>query len=66
LVLLDPPYNDPVLERVLRLLDRLCGEGAVVVAEHGPRQPLPALERLHPVRDRKYGDTQVTFLEAGP
>lgn len=66
LVLLDPPYNDPVLVRVLRLLDRLCAEGAVVVAEHAPRQVLPALERLQTVRDRRYGDTQVTFLEAGP
>ena len=66
LVLLDPPYNDPVLERVLRLLDRLCAEGTVVVAEHAARQRLPTLGRLQAVRDRKYGDTQVTFLEAGP
>jgi 16S rRNA (guanine966-N2)-methyltransferase len=66
LVLFDPPYNDPVVERVLRLLDRLCAEGTIVVAEHGVRQALPVLARLRAVRDRRYGDTQVTFLEAGP
>jgi hypothetical protein len=30
--------------------------------EHAHRQPLPGLARLRPVRERRYGDTAVTFL----
>ena len=63
-VLLDPPYNDPVLIRSLQLLDRLSGPEATVVVEHSPRQELPALERLRVVREKRYGDTQVTVLQA--
>jgi 16S rRNA (guanine966-N2)-methyltransferase len=64
-VLLDPPYNDPALIRSLQLLDRLAGPGATVVVEHSPRQELPVLERLRVVREKRYGDTQVTVLRAG-
>jgi 16S rRNA (guanine966-N2)-methyltransferase len=66
LVLMDPPYNDPVLDRALTLLDGLLGEGATVVVERATRQTLPALPRLRPSRERRYGDTLVTFLVAGP
>jgi 16S rRNA (guanine966-N2)-methyltransferase len=64
LVLLDPPYNDPVLARALRVLDRLCGSRATVVVEHGVRQPLPPLDGLQVERSRRYGDTQVCLLRA--
>jgi 16S rRNA (guanine966-N2)-methyltransferase len=64
LVLLDPPYNDAVLEHALALLDALAAEGTTVVAEHAHRQPLPGLRRLRPERDRRYGDTAVTVLVA--
>jgi 16S rRNA (guanine966-N2)-methyltransferase len=62
LVLLDPPYNDAILEQALALLDALAGDGATVVAEHAHRQRLPELGRLVPVRERRYGDTAVTVL----
>jgi 16S rRNA (guanine966-N2)-methyltransferase len=61
-VLLDPPYNDPVLERSLAVLDELAHEGATIVAEHASRQPLPGLPRLRVRRERRYGDTSVTVL----
>jgi 16S rRNA (guanine966-N2)-methyltransferase len=64
LVLLDPPYNDPVLEHALALLDPLVAGEASVVAEHSHRQPLPALGRLQPTRQRRYGDTAVSVLVA--
>jgi 16S rRNA (guanine966-N2)-methyltransferase len=64
LVLLDPPYNDAVLDRALASLDELAGEGATVIAEHAHRQPLPGLRRLRPDRERRYGDTAVTVLAA--
>lgn len=65
LVLLDPPYNDAVLEHALALLDSLAMDGATVVAERFHRQPLPELRRLSPSRERRYGDTGVSVLVAG-
>lgn len=60
LVLLDPPYNDPVLGEVLSLLDRVVT--GTVVAEWSGRGELPALERLAVRRDRSYGATRLTIL----
>jgi 16S rRNA (guanine966-N2)-methyltransferase len=65
-ILVDPPYNDAVLDRALRLLDATASEGGLVVVEHSSRQSLSPLPRLHAVRRRRYGDTAVTLLEAGP
>jgi len=62
LVLLDPPYNDPILAHALAILDSLAAEGATVVAERFHRQALPDLRRLRPDRERRYGDTGVTVL----
>jgi 16S rRNA (guanine966-N2)-methyltransferase len=61
LVILDPPYEDVVLDRALRALDKTLSD-AVVVAEHSRRQTLPALTRLRVDRERRYGDTMVTVL----
>jgi 16S rRNA (guanine966-N2)-methyltransferase len=60
-VFLDPPYEDIVLDRALKVLDREL-TGATVLAEHSRRQQLPALERLRVDRQRRYGDTVVTIL----
>ena len=62
LVVLDPPYADPVLGPALQLLDRSVGERAVVVVEHAHRDALPPLKRLQQVRTRRYGDSAVTVL----
>ena len=63
-VLLDPPYRDPVLATALAALDVAVGEGTLVVAEHWSRQALPELSRLRVTRDRRYGDTSVTIAQA--
>jgi 16S rRNA (guanine966-N2)-methyltransferase len=63
-ILLDPPYRDPVLEAVLERLDGLAGSGALVVAEHAARQDLPELRRLQILRHRRYGDTALSVLRA--
>jgi len=64
LVLLDPPYNDAVLEHALALLDSLAAEGTTIVAERFHRQALPGLRRLRAGRERRYGDTGVSVLVA--
>ena len=61
LVFLDPPYEDPVLDRALRVLDKSLAD-AIVVAEHSRRQTLASLSRLRVDRERRYGDTMVTVL----
>jgi 16S rRNA (guanine966-N2)-methyltransferase len=63
LVFLDPPYDDMVLERALRVLDRNADD-VTVVAEHSRRQQMPSLARLHVDRQRRYGDTIVTVFVA--
>lgn len=62
LVLLDPPYADPVLASSLRLLNDHASSGALLVVEHAHRDPLAALGRLELARSRRYGDTDVTIL----
>jgi 16S rRNA (guanine966-N2)-methyltransferase len=62
-VFLDPPYDDVVLDRALKVLDREV-QGATVMAEHSRRQELPQLSRLTVDRQRRYGDTIVTVLRA--
>jgi 16S rRNA (guanine966-N2)-methyltransferase len=64
LMLLDPPYRDPALARVLTVLDGLAAPGATVVVEHARGEALPLLSRLQPLPERRYGDTAVTVLRA--
>ena len=61
-VFLDPPYDDAVLDRSLRVLDRQVAGGAIVLAEHSRRQNVPQLIRLQVDRERRYGDTVVTVF----
>jgi len=63
-VFLDPPYDDVVLDRALKVLDREATTAATVLAEHSRRQQLPALSRLRVDRQRRYGDTMVTVYRA--
>ena len=63
LVFLDPPYDDVVLDRALKVLDRTLDD-ATVVAEHSRRQQMPVLARLQIDRQRRYGDTVVTVFRA--
>ncbi|HET9782915.1 MAG TPA: 16S rRNA (guanine(966)-N(2))-methyltransferase RsmD [Candidatus Dormibacteraeota bacterium] len=60
-VILDPPYEDVVLDRALNVLDREVTD-ATVLAEHSRRQQIPQLQRLKVDRERRYGDTVVTVL----
>lgn len=63
LVLLDPPYADAVVDRVLAALDRLVPDRTVVVVEHEQGRILPVLARLGESRRRRYGDSEVSMLE---
>ncbi len=62
-VFMDPPYEDPILDRALKAIDRGLS-AATVVVEHSRRQELPVLTRMHVDRQRRYGDTMVSVLRA--
>ncbi len=69
--LLDPPYNQPLLEPALALLgDRARGwlaPAAMVVAKHFWRAaPAEQLADLQASRNQRYGETMLTFYERRP
>jgi 16S rRNA (guanine966-N2)-methyltransferase len=63
LVVLDPPYEErailPPLEGVVPLL----APRAMVVVKHFWRTPVPVPDGLRTWRDRRFGETTLTFLE---
>jgi 16S rRNA G966 N2-methylase RsmD len=60
---MDPPYEDPILDRAIKAIDRGTSN-AMVVVEHSRRQELPQLARMRVDRQRRYGDTMVSVLRA--
>ncbi|MBF0429523.1 MAG: 16S rRNA (guanine(966)-N(2))-methyltransferase RsmD [Magnetococcales bacterium] len=66
LVFMDPPYRQGMVPSALKLLSRsaLLVPGAVVVAEHEAggegKEPLLA---WHPLQNREYGDTRISFWQ---
>jgi 16S rRNA (guanine966-N2)-methyltransferase len=67
LVLADPPYADRELAAPLSLLvsGQLLAPGATVVVERSRRHPLPGVPGLVSHGSRRYGDTELEWLEAG-
>lgn len=69
LVLLDPPYRDPLeAPRALRALSTsgILAAGALVVVETSRRPALPPIDGLEPLDERRYGDTVIHRLTARP
>jgi 16S rRNA (guanine966-N2)-methyltransferase len=66
LALLDPPYAAGEAGRALEALvaARILAPGAMVVVESGRRHPVPSVEGLAPIDERRYGDTVITRLAA--
>lgn len=64
LVFVDPPYEErAILAPLERLLPRLT-PGASVVVKHHWRTPIPELPGLAMWRERRFGETTLTFLAA--
>jgi 16S rRNA (guanine966-N2)-methyltransferase len=63
LAFLDPPYEErDILAPLERLVDHLA-PGATVVVKHFWRTEPPPVEGLEPWRERRFGETALTFLE---
>jgi 16S rRNA (guanine966-N2)-methyltransferase len=63
LVVLDPPYEVRAIVAPLRAVVPHLAPGAVVVVKHFWRTEVPSVDRLVPVRQRRFGETMLTFLE---
>jgi 16S rRNA (guanine966-N2)-methyltransferase len=63
IALLDPPYEVRDIVAPLRALAPCLGTGAWVVIKHFWRTELPAVERLAPIRERRFGETTLSFWE---
>ena len=64
LVVLDPPYEVRAIVAPLRALVPLLAPGASVVIKHFWRAEAPKVEGLVVTRQRRFGETMLTFLEA--
>jgi 16S rRNA (guanine966-N2)-methyltransferase len=63
LAFVDPPYAErDILAPLERLVPHL-GPGATVVVKHFWRSPPPAIDGLASWRERRFGETGLTFLE---
>lgn len=63
IVVVDPPYADPV-EDVLERIDEVLAPAGVVVLEHARRRPAPvAAGRLIQTREVTAGDSGLAFYE---
>ena len=64
LVALDPPYELRAIVAPLRAVEPHLARGAMVVIKHFWRTEVPEVPGLHSVRQRRFGETMLSFLEA--
>jgi 16S rRNA (guanine(966)-N(2))-methyltransferase RsmD len=63
LVVLDPPYEEDAILAPLERLVPLLAPGATVVVKHFWRTAVPTPNGLRLWRERRFGETALTFLE---
>lgn len=64
LVVLDPPYAQRAIVAPLQGLRPHLGAAATVVLKRHWRSEVPAVEGLTTTRERRFGETMLTFMEA--
>ncbi|MGZ8474795.1 MAG: 16S rRNA (guanine(966)-N(2))-methyltransferase RsmD [Candidatus Limnocylindria bacterium] len=64
LVVLDPPYAERDIVTPLRDLRPHLAPGAMVVLKHHWRSEVPDVADLSTSRQRRFGETMLTFMEA--
>ena len=64
LVFLDPPYEVRDIVAPLRAVEPHLAPDAMVVIKHFWRTEVPEVAGLQPVRQRRFGETMLSFLEA--
>jgi 16S rRNA (guanine(966)-N(2))-methyltransferase RsmD len=69
LILMDPPYEKGLIQRILNKLHAhpIYRDDSILVIEHGRRESLPEqLRDWELIRQRRIGDTVVSFLKFRP
>ena len=64
LVVLDPPYEERAIVAPLRAVVPHLARGASLVVKHFWRTELPQVDGLDATRQRRFGETMLTFWEA--
>jgi 16S rRNA (guanine(966)-N(2))-methyltransferase RsmD len=64
LAFMDPPYEERAILAPLERLLAYLAPGAMVVVKHHWRTPIPEPPRLIRARERRFGETTLTFLVA--
>ena len=65
LVVADPPYDDArAIVAPLRDVASWLAPGGTLVLKHFWRDPPPEIERMRVSRQRRFGETMLTFMEA--
>lgn len=66
LVLADPPYERGLVSRFMRTCrdEELVAPGGKLVIEHSPAERPPESSRLKLTDQRRYGQTELSFLES--
>jgi 16S rRNA (guanine966-N2)-methyltransferase len=64
LAFLDPPYEERAILAPLERLTSRLAPGATVVVKHHWRTPIPETAGLSRWRERRFGETMLTFLVA--
>jgi 16S rRNA (guanine966-N2)-methyltransferase len=64
LVILDPPYDERAILAPLQRLTAHLAADATVVVKHFWRTELALPDGLTPIRERRFGETMLTFLAA--
>ena len=63
--MLDPPYEERAILAPLERLLPWLAEDAIVIVKHFWRTDVPVPAGLAAWRDRRFGETTLTFLRAG-
>jgi|UniRef100_A0A7C6EGP9 16S rRNA (guanine966-N2)-methyltransferase len=65
IVFVDPPYKTEYLYETLELLYfyHLLKENSIVVVEYSHFKPCPVIEGYEIIKEKKYGDTKISFLK---
>ncbi len=64
IIFLDPPYNKNYVGQTIKLISQhsLLKESGIIVAEHRPEEKFTLPENFSILKDKRYGDTAVTFI----
>ena len=66
IVLMDPPYSDSSIGKVVQQLatSKLVGKESIVVVTHSPHLPLNSTyATLHMLKERRHGDSCITLYQ---